>query len=85
MSKFATASRASADLRTLTLHDLAQHDGQNGAPAYMAINGTVYDVTKVQLLNDGRHHGVTPGNDVTDQFVHNKAILNRLQVIGTLV
>ena len=78
------STTATSGQKTFTLQELAQHDGQNGTPAYLAINGVVYDVTTVQLLNDGRHHGVTPGNDVTDQFVHNKAILNRLQVIGTL-
>jgi len=80
-----TATTADIVEKTFTAQELAQYDGQNGTPAYLAIKGIVYDVTKVQLLNDGRHHGVTPGNDVTDLFVHNQAILNRLQVIGTLV
>ncbi len=81
----AAATPAETVQRTFTLQELTQYDGQNGTPAYLAIKGIVYDVTTVQLLNDGRHHGVTPGNDVTDQFIHNKAILNRLQVVGTLV
>jgi predicted heme/steroid binding protein len=85
MSKtLALETQTEAAPKVFTLKELAQHDGQNGAPAYIAINGNVYDVTRVQLLRDGRHHGVTPGNDVSDQFVHNQAILNRLQVIGTL-
>lgn len=79
-----TREPQAAASRTFTLQELAEHDGQNGNPAYLAINGIVYDVTRVQLLKDGRHHGVMPGNDVSDQFVHNQSILNRLQVIGTL-
>jgi predicted heme/steroid binding protein len=79
-----SAAHVEAAPRIFTLEELAQYDGRNDTPAYLAINGIVYDVTKVQLLKDGRHHGVTAGNDVTDQFVHNQAILNRLQVIGKL-
>lgn len=79
-----TTAQNNSGLTSFTLQELAQYDGQNDVPAYLAINGVVYDVTKVQLLRDGRHHGVTPGHDVTDQFVHNQAILNRLQVVGTL-
>ncbi|MFZ2948502.1 MAG: cytochrome b5 domain-containing protein [Desulfuromonadaceae bacterium] len=79
-----TANLSETAERVFTLQELAQHDGQNGSPAYIAINGDVYDVTKVQLLKDGRHHGVTAGNDVTDLFVHKQAILNRLQIIGKL-
>jgi len=85
MSQAATVSQIDSGERVFTLEELARHDGQNGAPGYIAINGTVYDVTTVQLLKDGRHHGVVPGSDVSDLFVHNKAILNRLKVVGTLV
>ncbi len=85
MSETASTTASSGNAgRVFTLQELAQHDGQNGAPAYIAINGDVYDVTKVQLLKDGRHHGVTAGNDVSDLFVHKQAILNRLQIIGKL-
>lgn len=82
--KNVTPSQAYAGERILTLRELTQHDGQGGDPAYIAINGVVYDVTNVQLLKDGRHHGVTAGNDVSDLFVHNQAILNRLQIVGKL-
>jgi predicted heme/steroid binding protein len=83
MSETAT-TQADTEHRNFTLEELARHDGQSGAPGYIAINGNVYDVTNVQLLKDGRHHGVIPGNDVSDLFVHNQAILNRLKIIGKL-
>jgi len=70
--------------KVFTLQELAQHDGQNGTPAYLAIHGIVYDVTRVKLLKDGLHHDVLPGKDVSDLFIHNNAILNRLPVIGKL-
>ncbi len=84
MSEAATTIQGDTGYRIFTLEELAQHDGQNGAPGYIAINGNVYDVTNVQLLKDGRHHGVIPGSDVSELFVHNQAILNRLKVIGKL-
>jgi predicted heme/steroid binding protein len=85
MSKTAaTAVRPDNGERIFTLQELTQYDGLNGSPAYLAIHGIVYDVTSVQLLRDGRHHDVFPGRDVSEQFVHNQAILNRLQVIGRL-
>lgn len=71
--------------RVVTRTELNRFDGSNGAPAYIAINGTVYDITGVHLFKDGRHHGVTPGNDVSDLFVHKDAILKRLKIVGTLV
>ena len=84
MSNKASADQADSGQKVFTLQELAQHDGQNGAPAYLAIHGIVYDVTRVKLLKDGLHHDVLPGKDVSDLFIHNHAILNRLQVIGKL-
>jgi predicted heme/steroid binding protein len=80
----ATAAGVDAGQRTVTRQELERHDGQNDVPGYIAIHGVVYDVTSVQLLKDGRHHGVAPGNDVSDLFVHNQAILNRLKIVGKL-
>lgn len=70
--------------RTYTLEELAKFDGENGAPAYIAVHGKVYDITAVNLFKDGRHHGVTPGNDVTELFVHKSNILSRLGLVGWL-
>ena len=70
--------------QSFTLAELASYDGRDGAPAYVAIHGKVYDITSVPLFRDGKHHGVTPGNDVTDLFVHKHNILNRLSIVGEL-
>jgi predicted heme/steroid binding protein len=70
--------------QTFTLDELTRFDGRNGAPAYVAIHGKVYDITRVPLFRDGKHHGVTPGNDVTEFFVHKSNILNRLNIVGEL-
>lgn len=39
--------------------DLAKYDGKNGNPAYVAVDGVVYDVTDSSLWPDGNH---TPCN-----------------------
>ena len=35
--------------KTFTLAQLAQYDGQNGQPAYVAVDGVVYDVTNSRM------------------------------------
>jgi predicted heme/steroid binding protein len=71
-------------LQSFTSAELARFDGRDGAPAYVAIHGKVYDITSVSLFRDGKHHGVTPGNDETELFVHKSNILNRLNIVGEL-
>jgi len=84
MDKSEAQAPAQPVRQTFTLQELAAFSGKDGAPGYIAINGIVYDVTDFQLLKDGRHHGVVPGNDVSSLFVHNKAILKRLKIVGKL-
>lgn len=79
-----TAVPADAGQREFSREELKTFDGTDGNPSYIAINGVVYDITGVHIFRDGRHHGVTGGNDVTKLFVHKPAILNRLKVVGTL-
>lgn len=70
-----------------TLSELAQFDGTNGKPAYVAINGIVYDVSNNSKWSGGTHHGLTAGRDLSSQFegchgVSNK--LDKLPKVGVL-
>jgi len=72
-------------LKQFTAEELSAFDGRNGGPEYIAIKGIVYDITRVNHLKGGKHHGVTSGKDVTDLFVHKDDILKRVPVVGELV
>lgn len=50
-----------------TAETLAQYNGQNGNPAYVAYEGKVYDVTDIAAWQDGIHQGrFEAGKDYTD-------------------
>jgi predicted heme/steroid binding protein len=72
-------------LKNFTAADLSAFDGSDGGPEYIAIKGIVYDITRVNLLKGGKHHGVASGKDVTDRFVHKDDILKRVPIVGKLV
>jgi len=73
-------------VKIFTLSELAQYDGSNGSTAYIAVNGTVYDVTNVFV--DGVHQGLhLGGTDATSAFAsspHSMSLLDTLPVVGTL-
>lgn len=73
--------------KIFTLDELSQYDGKDGAQAYIAIDGVVYDVTSADGWKEGEHEGYSAGQDLTDTFVsspHKESILNSLEVMGTL-
>ncbi len=67
-----------------TTDELAQYDGKNDQPAYLAIDGTVYDLTSVFV--NGYHYGHPAGVDLTDAFYsrHVKSSITKYPVVGTL-
>lgn len=73
--------------RYFTLTELARYDGKDGAPAYVAVNGVVYDVTNNSVWKGDGHFGLNPGRDLTYEFqaCHPGAmVLTRLPVVGYL-
>ena len=75
--------------QTFTLEELAKYDGKNNSKAYVAINGTVYDVTGVEVWNGGKHYGVMAGRDLSQYFnsCHKSEmkLLENLRIVGTLI
>ncbi len=76
------------ELREFTLEELSQYDGKDGNPAYVAVNGKVYDVTDVPAWRGGSHQGeVVAGIDATafiSRSPHGASVLNGLKVVGKL-
>ena len=72
----------------ITLEHLSQFTGKNGNPAYVAVNGIVYDVTNNAAWAAATHFGLTAGKDLTDEFASCHAghsILDKLKVVGKLI
>lgn len=73
---------------TFTLQELSSFDGKNGNPAYVAVDGTIYEVTNNAAWAAATHFGLAAGKDLTSEFDSCHAgqpVLNRLKVVGKLV
>lgn len=73
-------------MEKFTKESLAKYDGKNGHPAYVAINGDVYDVTGNAHWTNGEHHGNLAGRDLTveiGQAPHGTHVLGKLKKVGT--
>ncbi|WP_084766835.1 cytochrome b5 domain-containing protein [Clostridium nigeriense] len=72
----------------LTENELALYNGENGMPAYIAVDGIIYDIGDVPQLKDKNHIGVKAGADYSEVFkkCHNgdKSILSKLKVVGLI-
>ncbi len=67
-----------------TLDELATYTGEDDMPAYIAIDGVVYDVTNHPSWTSGSHGGQMAGTDITDVFPHADGREMDLPVVGTL-
>lgn len=73
--------------RTFTLSELARYDGKGDNPAYVAVNGVVYDVTDEAGWAAGSHFGLKSGLDQTSAYVSchtGQPLLDKLKVIGRI-
>ena len=80
-------SQSEDNLKTFTKQELEKYDGQNGNPAYIAVNGKVYDVSNVIQWKNGTHHGFNAGDDLTEAMndsPHTLSVLDNLPVVGKL-
>jgi predicted heme/steroid binding protein len=71
-----------------TMDEIAQFDGNEGRPAYIVVDGTVYDVTNVGPWRSGTHYGFQAGKDVTEALKnaapHGANLLNQAEIVGRI-
>jgi len=64
-----TTTTTTTTLHVFTLTELTTFNGNNGSTAYMAVNGTVYDVTTAPEWSNGWHKGMhLAGTDASTAF-----------------
>ncbi len=75
-------------MKEFDLNTLAEFDGTDGKPAYVAVQGKVYDVTRSKLWKDGTHQRRhRAGEDLTDDLEgapHKPDVLLRFPQVGVV-
>lgn len=74
--------------RAFTRQELAEYNGKDGMPAYVAVSGIVYDVTSSAAWGAATHFGLSAGNDLTAQFASCHAgqpILQKIPQVGKMM
>lgn len=89
-SEVVSVSSSAEEMRSFTLEELSQYNGKDGQPAYVAVDGLVYDVTNVEAWKDGEHKmGLTAGNELTEEITnqspHGIQVLEGLPIVGEFV
>ncbi len=74
-------------LMEISPQELAQFDGKDGRPAFVAVNNIIYDMSDFPFWAEGMHFGILAGTDATEDFrtCHSHTILERLIPVGRLV
>lgn len=73
--------------RAITPTELARHHGRDGAPCWVGYKGLVYDVSKSELFENGKHYWLTAGQDLTAHMPdapHLENVLEPFPVMGRL-
>lgn len=75
--------------RSFTIQELAAFDGKDGMPAYVAVNGIVYDVTNNRAWAAATHFGLVAGREYSREFASchagQQSILAMLPAVGRLM
>ncbi len=78
-----------AGKQDLTVEELSQFDGREGRSAYVAYGGSIHDVTKGKLWEDGSHaRKHMAGMDLTEalrQAPHGEEKIKAMPLVGRLV
>jgi predicted heme/steroid binding protein len=79
----------SEEPRKITASELAENNGQDGKPAYIAFRGKVYDVSDSTFWLYGDHLGAhQAGRDLTSEMElapHREEVLEKVKEVGVLI
>lgn len=84
-SVFTSQTESQTNMPIYDSDALKAFDGKNNKPAYIAYEGTVYDVSDIESWSDGNHQGVVAGMDITEAFSqspHKDSILKEAMIVG---
>lgn len=82
-----TPGMQSTAVKTFTRAELSQYNGLKGKPAYVAVNGKVYNVSGNKAWRNGQHRSYKAGRDLTADMKmapHGTSVLRGLPVVGAL-
>lgn len=68
-----TAAEDAWKSRTFTAAELKKYNGKDGAPAYAAVDGIVYDLSKAKFWKDGLHMKLHSAGTDLSSAIHSKA------------
>lgn len=78
----------SNEMPEFTLDELAYYNGSGGRPAYVAVNGIVYDMSNKAGWGGGTHFGLYAGRDLSTEYnkchLGVQVILKSLPQVGIL-
>lgn len=72
----------------ISMEELAKYNGKDGNPAYVAVDGIIYDVTDHPNWNEGMHGKVSAGQDISQLLKdapHGYSKLEGLKAVGKIV
>ncbi|MEI7942077.1 MAG: hypothetical protein WCH76_02785 [Candidatus Riflemargulisbacteria bacterium] len=72
----------------LTIKELKNFNGKDGKKAFIAVNGTIYDVSGQKAWVSGNHKGVDAGQDVSKEILkapHGITVLDKLNIVGKVL
>lgn len=82
-------SESNSENTEFTIEELAEYNGKDGKPAYIAVDGVVYNVTNASPWKDGEHNGFEAGKVLSDEIKnsspHGISKLRGLPEVGTIV
>lgn len=84
-----TTDQETSEVMELTLEQLAKYNGKDGQPAYIAVDGVIYDVSNHPAWKNGGHNGYEAGKDLTEMIKnespHGISKLSEVVEVGKLI